>query len=348
MSIVAFWLLLVGSFFPASAADPTGVLRLTASVAGAEVYIDGSLAGTAPVTKYLSTGPHKLRVVADNFEPFVRQVTLEAGRTVDLAATLTPGPGSIEFTGPPGSAVSMNGQTYSVPVRLPSPGPGPLSYSGQAPGFELTSGALTLVKGRNYLVNLELETSEGVIEVLAKPEGAAVAVNGENVGTTPVKLKGKAPGVYGVAVSLEGYGTAYRSIDTTKGGRGSTEVSLSKSMVDVVVNTGGNEAEVRMNDVLVGTGSTVKVPGVARGRVVVTITEGEHVATGKVDLPAAGTVTLRQSGTMVVEQKALTSQWGFWAAVGGGAVAAGTVTGVIVAANQPEPAPEGDIVVVLP
>ena len=349
MPIVALWLLLVGLFFPASAADPTGVLRLTASAPGAEVYVDGAMIGNAPVTKYLSTGPHKLRVVADNFEPFVRQVEIQAGRTVDLAATLTPGPGSVEFTGPSGSSVSFGGQTYSVPVRVPSPGAGAVTWHAQAPGFETFESTLQLVKGRNYLIDLQLESSEGVIEVTAKPSGARVALDGQDLGAAPAKAKGQAAGLHGVAVSLEGYGTAYRQIDTRKGGRGSADVGLTKAMADVVVNTGKDDAVVKFNGFEVGRGSTVKVAGVAKGRIEISLEAGEEVvASGKVDVPGSGTLTARRSGAAVVEQKPLTSQWGFWAAVGGGAVAAGTAAAVVVVANEPEPAPVGDVVVTLP
>lgn len=349
MSLVALWLLLVGLLSPVSAADATGVLKVATTAPGAEVYLDGALVGTAPLTKYIVVGKHKLRVVADNFEPLVRLVDIQAGKTVELNATLAAGPGSIEFTGPSGSTVTIAGQTYSVPIRIPSPGPGALEYRAGAAGFEDSSGQLQLTKGRNYLVDLVLESSEGVIAVTTKPAGAAVELNGEDIGVTPTKRSGQANAAHGVKVSLEGYGTAYRVVDTTKGGRGTVDVTLSKSFADLTVNTSSADARVLFNRVEVGTGTAVKVPHVAKGRLEVSIMDGEKtVATGKFEVPESGALTLRQAGSSVVEQKPLTQQWTFWAAVGGGALVAGTTAGVLVAATQPEPAPVGDVVVTLP
>lgn len=349
MSLVAFWLVLVGLFSPVSAADATGVLKVATTAPGAEVYLDGGLVGTAPLTKYIVVGKHKLRVVADNFDPLVRLVDIQAGKTVELNATLTPGPGSIEFTGPPGCTVTIAGQTYSVPIRIPSPWPGALEYRAGATGFEDAQLNVQLVKGRNYLIDLVLESSEGVIAITTKPVGASVQMDGEDIGVTPTKRTGQANGLHGVAVSLDGYGTAYRTVDTTKGGRGAADVTLSKSFADLTVNTSSDGARVLFNRVEVGSGLVVKVPHVAKGRLEVTIVDGEKtLASGKFEVPESGALTLRQAGSAVIEQKPLTQQWTFWAAVGGGALVAGTTAGVVVAATQPEPAPVGDVVVTLP
>ncbi|MSQ02785.1 MAG: PEGA domain-containing protein [Myxococcales bacterium] len=348
MPLLVFWLFFVGIVLPASAADPTGVVKLSASAPGAEVYLDGSLIGATPLTKYLTVGTHRLRIVADNFEPFVRQIEVQADKTLELAAAMTPGPGSVEFSGAVGTTVSVGGHTYPVPVRLPSPGTGSLVWRGQAPDFEAGEGTLPLVKGRNYLVTIALESSMGVVAVTSKPAGATVRLDGKELGVTPVKVRDIAPGVHGVEVSLDGYATTYKKLDTAGGVRGTLDVALNKGGAELVVSTTSADATVFLNGVEVGRGTTVKVAGVGGGKTEVTVTTGTRSVSGKVVVPSSGSVLARATDNTVVETKPLTRQWGFWAAVGGGAVAAGTTAAVVVAANQPAPAPEGDVVVTLP
>jgi hypothetical protein len=331
----------------AAAADSTGVLRLSSTAPSAEVYLDDTLIGTAPLTKYVPAGSHTLRVVADNFEPYVRRIEVQSDKTLDLAAALTPGPGSVEFTGPAGAQVVIAGQTYGVPVRLPSPGTAELSYHAEAPGFEPADARMPLVKGRNYVVALKLESSEGVVAVTATPAGATVRLDGVDLGVSPARKTEVPRGVHGVEVSLAGYGTAYRAVDTSGGGRGSVDVALTKAAAEVVVNGVGNGARVFFNQVEVGSGA-VRVPNVGKGRLDVTVVDGDRRATGKFAVPSAGTLTVRLSGDTVVEQKPLTQQWAFWAAIGGGTAAVATTAAVVSVANQPEPAPEGDVVVTLP
>ncbi len=348
MSLLALWLFLVGLVLPASAADPTGAVKISASAAGAEVYLDGTMLGAAPLTKYVAVGAHKLRIVADNFEPFVRQIEVQAGKTLELTAAMTAGPGSVEFTGAVGTTVSVNGQTFPVPVRLPSPGAGSLVWQGQAPNFEAGSGTIPLVKGRNYLVAIALESSVGVVAVTSNPAGATVRLDGKDLGVTPVKVRDIAPGVHGVEVTLDGYATTYKKVDTTAGIRGTVDATMNKGGAEVNVSTGNPDATVFFNGVEVGRGTTVKVVGVGRGKTEITVTTDSRSVSGRVEVPSSGSVLARTTEKTVVEAKPLTQQWGFWAAVGGGAVAAGTTAAVVVAANQPAPAPEGDVVVTLP
>ena len=328
-------------------ADSTGVLRLSSTVPGAEVYLDGALIGAAPLTKYLPAGSHTLRVVADNFEPYVRLVELQVDKTLDVSAVLTPGPGSVEFSGPAGAQVVIGDQIYGLPVRLPAPTAAALSYRAQAPGFEQVDATLPLVKGRNYVVALTLESSEGVIVVGTTPPGAAVRLDGAEVGATPSRNRGVARGVHGVQVSLDGYATAYRAVDTTKGGRGAVEITLAKAGAEVVVKGVGVAAAVLFNEVEVAKGPA-RVPNVAKGRLDVTVVDGDRRVTGKFTVPGSGALTIRLAGATLAEQKPITQQWAFWAAVGGGTAAAATTAAVVVASNQPEPAPAGDVVVTLP
>lgn len=348
MTLLALWFAFLSAFAPALAADPTGVLKVKSSVAGAEVYLDGTLLGTVPLTKYVSAGPHKVRVVADNFDPWVRQVTVEADHTTDLAATLLAGTGTIEFTGPKGAAIVIKGERYTLPNRLPSPGAGTLEYTAEAPGFESAAGSLAVVAGRNHLVDVVLESSANVLAIVSRPVGAKVFLDGKEVGVTPLRLAQVASGLHGVELRADGMATAYRSADNLDGSKVSLDITLSAKGAAVTIAGLGADSVVKINGVEVGKGATVKVDKVERGRPVVDVIEGETVITSKIDVPDSGAVSYRLTNGKLVEQKPLTSRWGFWAAVGGGAVAAGAGVAAIAVASEPPPLPTGDVVVELP
>jgi hypothetical protein len=346
---LAFFLLaLLALALPARAEEATGIVKVKASVGTAEVFIDGVSVGGAPVTRILTAGQHKVRVVADFNAPWVRVITVEADKSVEVVATLTASQGSVEFSGPKGGKIVFDGTEYPLPARVDGPKAGVHPWVASAPGFEDLAGETRFQAGKNVVHELKLEPSAGVLEVRSTPPGATVSVDGREVGLTPVKLRDVPAGLHSVQVSLEGHAAVFRSVDTTAGTRGAVDARLAKGGASITVSGGGSESEVRLNDVVVGKGATVRIPAVERGKVRVTVVEGEHVAEGTFSVPSRGALSLRAAGTRVVERKPLTQRWGFWAAIGGGmAVVTGTAVAVS-SANQPPPEPTGDTVVGLP
>jgi hypothetical protein len=334
----------------ARAEDATAILKVRSNVVGAEVYLDGEKLGVTPLTKYLAPGTHQVRVVADRHDPFVRKVELVKDTTFDLQAQLVAGTGTLEFTGPSGARLLLDGvDRGALPIRLPSPAAGTHRWKVVQPGSESAEGAVEVVAGRNHLVPVALETSRGVVVVGSRPEGARVRLDGADVGVTPLRLKGVAPGKHAVEVALDGHARAIRALDTSGGGRGELDVTLQKGGATLVLATGAADAKVYGNEVLLGSGSTVRVEGIERGRLKVRV-EGGAVASGVVTVPAEGVLDLRVAGESVVERRSLVTQWPFWAGVGGVVVAGGATAAAVVVANQPEPVPlpTGATVVVLP
>ncbi len=67
----------------------TGILRVSADVSGARVYIDGSDRGGVPATLTLDPKIYRVEVRRQGYDPWRTQVTMEAGRTASLMAYLT-------------------------------------------------------------------------------------------------------------------------------------------------------------------------------------------------------------------------------------------------------------------
>ncbi|MDP2311223.1 MAG: PEGA domain-containing protein [Pseudomonadota bacterium] len=348
---LAFFLALAGLVVPlAVAADgPAGILKVRSNVEGAEVWVDGAALGVTPLTKYLAAGVHQIRVVADRHDPFVRRVEIVADKTLDVQASLSPGGGTVEFSGPPGARLVMDGTDRGpLPIRLPAPSAGPHPWRVEAPKFEPAEGMVDFVAGKNYLVDVPMMSSRGIVVVESSPAGAAVKLDGADVGVTPLRLADIEPGRHVVLLTHPEAAGVLRVIDTTDGSRGEVRASLPSSGGTLDITTGSPDALVFLDGTRVGEGTHVTLGPLEKGRWKLQIRIGERQIIDTVAVPVRGTVALRVSGDLLVERKPLVQRWGFWAIVGGAAVASGATTAAVVVATAPEPPPTGDTVVELP
>jgi hypothetical protein len=335
---------------PAWAAEGTsGILKVRSNVEGAEVWLDGAVVGKAPLTRYVPVGAHQVRVVADRYDPYVRRVDILEDKTVEVQATLTPGAGTLEFAGPPGARLLLDGADRGpLPIRLANPGAGVHRWQVEAPRFEPAEGQIEVVDGKNYLVNVEMRSSRGVFVVESTPPGAAVSLDGRPVGQTPLRLEDIEPGEHVVVLTHPELAGVVRLVDTSDGSRGEVKATLPKSGGSLDITTGSADARVLIHGADVGGGQRVELGPLEKGRVKLTVVLGDRKVVDTVAVPARGRLALRVAGSVLVERKPLTQRWGFWAAIGGAAVAGGVTGGVIAAANAPPPPPTGDSVEVLP
>ncbi len=336
-------------------ADDTGMLRVTAPVQGAVVYVDNELLGDAPITTYVAQGSHTVRVAADHYDPFVRRVNISRGRTTELAADLLPGGGTVEFVvDPAGAVLTLNGRDeYPTPVRLRQLEPGTYKWHLEAPAHEPDDGEFDFQPGKNLLLVEQLESSSGRFSVTSRPEGAEVFLDGRGVGQTPVQLEGIDPGMHQVLLDMKGYATILRTVDTTDGSKGVVNVRLSESGAGLTVKTNDNDATVRLNGVQVGAGRSVRLPELERGRYTLSVSApGAQSVEARIEIPETGgawwKAKLSDDRAELKAYTPLTRSWAFWA--GAGAVAAAGTTGGIIAYNAtiPDPIPAGDIVVDVP
>ena len=66
-----------------------GEVRVETEPPGAQVYLDGKSAGVSPYEgKDLSPGPMKVRVTKEGYEPWEKNVTVEAGKRVEVLANM--------------------------------------------------------------------------------------------------------------------------------------------------------------------------------------------------------------------------------------------------------------------
>jgi len=343
----------------AEASEPTGMVRIQSPRPGSVVYIDNELVGEAPITRYLSVGSHTIRVAADGFDPDVRRIEVVADRTIDVNPQLIAGNGTVEVQCSVRGALLVlnNDRTLPLPLRLSNFADGDYHYRIEAEGYEPDEGTFSFSRGKNVLIVSKLKSSEGLVEVITRPEGARVWFNGESVGTAPLQLEDVAPGEHRVKIEHPGYASVYRTLDTTGGGKGVVELKLRAEGASFQVQTGRTDATVTLQGIEVGTGATLRIDALNRGRYTMVVSAPDHEpAEARITVPAKGKVVWKaklrppgaKGGSSLAEVKPLFERWTFWAGIGGGTVAAGTATLVVLRSIQPEPIPEGDVIVTLP
>ena len=67
-----------------------GRLSITSSKPGADVFVDSAGHGKTPTSFAIGPGKHSVQVVLNGYEDWVQVVSVESGKTLDVAATLLP------------------------------------------------------------------------------------------------------------------------------------------------------------------------------------------------------------------------------------------------------------------
>lgn len=71
-----------------SGSTVTGSIAVTSEPNGSEVYADGAFVGNCPATLKLSPGKHSIKVSKTGYKDWNRDITVEGGSSVNLAASL--------------------------------------------------------------------------------------------------------------------------------------------------------------------------------------------------------------------------------------------------------------------
>ncbi len=95
---------------------PTGTLEVTSDPPGAKVYVDGDYKGETPLMLELSPGTYTVKLTKEDYEEYTKTVTITAGKTTTLSASLvvlSPPTSSTTTTPPASSSETSPAQTSS-------------------------------------------------------------------------------------------------------------------------------------------------------------------------------------------------------------------------------------------
>jgi len=190
-----------------------GASRLFVSLGppGAEVSVNGSVAGTTPVDLPRPPGTYAVALSLDGYEPYGTTVALdpEENRSVEVLLQASPGAGTLRVTSvPDGAEVSLDGTVLGrTPYTSGRVDAGVHDLALQREGYERYTERITVLAGRLTRVDAVLvrTPTTGILSVLSSPAGASVRIDGVDRGETPYEGRGFTPGTHLVELRREGY-----------------------------------------------------------------------------------------------------------------------------------------------
>jgi hypothetical protein len=204
------------------AAAAGGSLRVLSGTAGAEVYLDGEMKGTAPQTiTGVKPGTHVVEVRAKDRAPATQEVKVNPGE--ERVLKLDPGPvqkatASLKIASavPDAEVFIDGGSVGKAPVtRQVEPGRHIIVVTKN--GFAEYKRDVDLQAGQEMSLTADLKNAGGVT-IITTPMGAQVVLDGVLVGPGPAKLPDVQAGDHVLEVRAAGY-VDFRQTIRIEGGK---------------------------------------------------------------------------------------------------------------------------------
>ncbi|MDG6249216.1 PEGA domain-containing protein [Methanocalculus sp.] len=210
----------------------TGYLSITSSPSGADVYVDGSYRGYAPMTVgNLVVGAHTLELRLSGYQKSTQTVQIYSGQTTTKNVVLspsTPSTGSVSVQSyPSGASIYLDGNyqgntypndyfdiigvstgTHSLMLRKPG-------YYDYTTTISVTGGGIKYVSGT--LTPQTAPATTGKANVMSGPSGAEVYVDNLFRGYSPVLVPDLAAGTHSITLKMSGYSDWMSSFEVTAG-----------------------------------------------------------------------------------------------------------------------------------
>ena len=195
--------------------------------------------------------------------------------------------------------------------------PGNYEFSVKAEGYRPYLGELEVTSADSQTRSVVLQPLPGTLSLNSNPPGAAIALNGQSIGTTPATLKDVEAGELSFEFSLDRYQPA--TVDLLIEGRGLeqamtvdlvpdwAEITLTTDPDDAVITVNGQPIERKQSAVAVPSGEqviTVSAPGFESTKVELLVEANTPQDLGLIALtPADGILTLESnpSGASVTQ-----------------------------------------------
>ena len=216
----------------------TGSLQVNSTPDGAKIFLDGTDTGKATnvILTGIAAGNHALKLVRADYNDYLQTVSVQAGKTAQVAAELVPldtAPGAIQVNSTPaGARIFLDGadtgKTTNATLADIAPGSHALrlvladyndfQQNVTVQPVQTTQVAATLVP---------LTATTGTIQVNSSPTGAKIYLDNANTGkTTNAALTLLAPGNHAVLLTLQGYRDFGQQVTVAAGQTATVTASL--------------------------------------------------------------------------------------------------------------------------
>ena len=222
----------------------------TGQTAGAEVYVDGRLAGRTPLrTEDLPMGPHRVRIVREKYKPYEETVTVEDGQTLTLSPVLAPDFATVTLTVPDAAAeIWVNGELRGTGTWTADLTTGDYRFEARRAHHRpttLTRRIEPSPSAQRYQLAAPTPIY-GQLNVAVTPTDAEILLDGAAVGRTPLMLPEVLEGEHTVTVRKAGYGDMERRVTVADGQTAMVEGAL-PSAAKVTLSVNAPKAELTID-----------------------------------------------------------------------------------------------------
>ena len=222
----------------------------------AEVQVDGISIGTAPLIDVeVEPGRHRVEFIAERFLSEVLELDVFGeGQPQDLAAELTPNWAPVSLSSQPaGAQVLVDGTAMATTPAELELGAGERLVELRLAGYNAWRDTVTVLADQPLsLPEIALVQADGRVELVTDPAGAAVSVNGEYQGATPLTL-GLRPGrTHAITLTKPGYESETRELSVEADSGRRLEIPLTAQLGVVEVVSDPPAAEIYVNGELGG------------------------------------------------------------------------------------------------
>ncbi|MBQ8423910.1 MAG: SUMF1/EgtB/PvdO family nonheme iron enzyme [Coprobacter sp.] len=225
-----------------------GVLQVGSEPQGAEVYIDGAYkaAGITPfTTEWLSPGSHSLEFRLPSYRIYTADVQVTGdGTTQPFSATLRPNFAEVTITVPGDADIYVNDELKGNGSWSGRLNAGLYTVEARKASHYGSSQSVELEAGDTRQITLTAPVPRyGTLDVSSRPVGAAVSIDGKEIGTTPDIFTEVLIGTRTLQLSKAGYEPATQQVTIEEGKTQTLNLSLEKqSAPQTVVNSGAKSS----------------------------------------------------------------------------------------------------------
>ena len=167
-----------------------GVLQVSSTPSGAEVYLDGDYqpVGTTPfTTRWLAPGKHSLQFRYPSYKSYTADVQVTGdGTTQPFTATLQPNFADVTITAPGGAEIYVNDEHKGTGTWNGHLNAGLYTIEARKASHRTATQSVEVVAGDTKTIDLPAPIPRyGSLDVSSRPVGATVSVDGREIGETP-------------------------------------------------------------------------------------------------------------------------------------------------------------------
>ena len=243
---------------------PGRVILEVTPAQGVRVFVDGAERGTTPLPPLeVAAGPHEVSLRAEGYTPFATRLDVTGGgEEQTLRAALAPDRAPVSFASTPaGATVRVDGAEVGRTPLTADLSSGRRAVTVTLAGHAAAARTIEVVAERPLTVPpFRLEPLPGRLRVASQPPGAAVRIDGEFRGETPLEVTVAPLRAHAVRVTKAGHEAAEERVELGLGEERALSLTLPARLGDVEVIADPADAEVLVDGDVVGpAGRTYKL-----------------------------------------------------------------------------------------